>query len=227
MGRGGIVDLQLLTLALLPRARCHYWEEEKCPAGTYHKSTRRRLQNFRPVSRPFFLRSDLKGPPGVDALVQEGGAPTPCGSAGGHSKSAREWRASDLETLGAFPWYWTGPFVDIANGCNRSGKLSRAEVDTARGRASATIPVLNMTATHVEWEDPLPEPPKPSVPLYWINLQETTGSGPPSRRSQSMVEQLGRLGWEAGTTSHRVNAVNGKGSRGGMDKNNSFTSISY
>ena len=68
---------------------------------------------------------------------------------------------------------------------------------------------------HIIWEEPPPTNSKPTIPLYWINLNS-------GMRYASMVQQLAALQWE---NSRRVQAYDGRSNTKNQDGDTKATSI--
>jgi hypothetical protein len=184
-----------------------------CTPGTFWRHSLGRLLHTRMLSLPLKLQPQF----GRDTPPHLGGGNPRNNSSLSETKCDPPSRgprpalsAEDGAILAETPWHLLAPMhrvvEDPARRCARRNarealaSLRSGAVDLALRSESLIPPVVRYAA-------PPPIAPRPTIPLFWINLP---GEGQSATRRRVMREQLSRLGWTEAGLEHSVEAVDGR-----------------
>ena len=216
----------LLLAAAAPRAG-RAQSQGLCNPGTFWQHSAGRLLHTRMTSLPLKLQPQFgpDAPPRLGRTQATTDATqhlalnaraTPCDNY--PSTRASNLLPADAALLAKTPWHWLAPMhrgVDdedsisspTANGCSRQRRQA-ARASLRSGAVHLALHEHRASPPHatVLYATPPPIAPRPTIPLYWINLADDEGQSATRRRA--MQEQISRLGWTGIATT--VDAVDGR-----------------
>jgi hypothetical protein len=167
-------------------------ENITCPKGEYMNNYARRFLHMRPLAKV------LESP----APANPTETPRDAIFANSHVNDGNV----DATGLELPPVYYVAHPNDPSD-TKSSPSNTFEELHNIRGLETKWFASAVPEQMHIHWEEPPPVQPVPSIPLYWINLNQG------DIRSESVESQIVSLRWAAPTT--RVQAFDGRS--GGYD----------